>query len=327
MPIIYVKYQANLKGIVLENFAKREDLCQVSLTGIRSLVLLGLLIKSPRSLEEIRAEFINSGIMSPSNSDDILRIDLNTLKFAGCEISRADKSTNFKYKLLSCPFSIKITEEEISLLKKVYNKIKHSIDIETLLNYDSLIKKLAEQIYNNDIKDALLGLSPFKHQSLEIINELIEDCKNHNLLKIIYKKPTAKYESEKEIAAQEIVFQNDKLYLYGYDINKKESVSLNIKRIKSILSRQSGNDIKGKNPTVVKFKLKQIGILGLKDCESILSGDCTSGYIIEGTYHNKFIATQRILSFGSDCTVIEPRDFKQEIIKSLIEMREIYNGQ
>ena len=50
-----------------------------------------------------------------------------------------------------------------------------------------------------------------------------------------------------------------------------------------------------------------------------------NGYIIEGEYHNDFIAIQRILSFGADCTVLEPENFKKKIIEKLKSIRREYN--
>ena len=102
--------------------AEKEELSQISLTGVRSLLLLWLLIKSPRTLDEIRDEFIKLNIMEPSHSNDILRIDLNTLRAMGCEITHATAKSGFKYILKKHPFSLNITSEEILLLKKVYKK-------------------------------------------------------------------------------------------------------------------------------------------------------------------------------------------------------------
>jgi predicted DNA-binding transcriptional regulator YafY len=48
------------------------------------------------------------------------------------------------------------------------------------------------------------------------------------------------------------------------------------------------------------------------------------GFLIEGFYFNDFLATQRVLSFGSKCTVIEPLEFKKTIINKIKEMRNIY---
>ena len=44
--------------------------------------------------------------------------------------------------------------------------------------------------------------------------------------------------------------------------------------------------------------------------EFVLCSGTKEGFIIEGSYHNEFLATQRVLSFGSNCTVVEPEDFK-----------------
>ena len=99
--------------------AEKTDLNQISLTGTRAIVLLGLLIMKPRSMEEIRQAFISLKIMEKSHTCDIIRIDLNTLKHIGCKISRADSKTDKKYILIDHPFALKITEDEIKLLKKI----------------------------------------------------------------------------------------------------------------------------------------------------------------------------------------------------------------
>lgn len=303
-----------------------QDLCQISLTGIRAIMLLGLLIQAPRSLEEIREEFIKCQIMEEDNSYDILRIDLNTLKLMGCEISRADKRTNNKYVLLKHPFEIEITDEEFKLLKKVVNRIKETANLEQLAKYDGLFRKFAEQISDNDTKEKLIGLSPLKKYSKDLINTLRSDCKFKRTLVLNYKSPASKTADEKEIVAQELVFKNDKIYLYGFDNSKKESVTLNIKRILKIISRSNKDDVFNSTNIKITFKLTNFGVSGLTDNEKILSGNFEDGFIIEGNYHNDFVATQRILSFGPACTVYEPQDFKEHIIELLKKMKEIYNG-
>lgn len=306
--------------------AEKEELLQISLTGVRSLVLLGLLIDEPRSLEEIRDKFLEYNLIDNSHSNDILRIDLNTLRAMGCEISRADKRTNFKYKLLKHPFDLKITNNEISLLKRVYNNIKDSLSIDTLIQYDYLFKKLANQVCDEKQKQSLYGISSLKKFSIDKIKELQEDCLYKRNLKLLYKTPTSNKEIEKEIIAENIVFRNDKFYLFGYDLNLKENIMFHINRITKILSRNNNDGNFSNNSTIVKFKLKNFGTSGLNDNETIIGGDIANGVIIEGKYHNEFLAIQRILSFGVNCTVIEPNDFKEKIIDSLKKMKEIYNG-
>ena len=306
--------------------ANKEELSQISLTGVRALVLLGLLIERPCSLEEIREKFIQYKIMDSTHSDDIIRIDINTLRTIGCEISRADQKTDYKYKLIKHPFALNINSKEVALLKRTYNRIKDSFDISEYIRYDILFRKLAECVSDENVKQELYGISALKRLDINRILELQDDCNNERTLKIIYSSPASDRESEKEIIAQRVVCKNNKVYLYGFDLNLCKAVTLQLKRIKQILSRKKNDKKVEVIPVVVKFKLKEFDYSGLHDNETIVSGNLSEGFIIEGKYHNEFVAMQRILSFGENCTVISPDNFKENIIESLKKMRALYNG-
>jgi len=306
--------------------AEKDDLNQISLTGIRSLILLKLLIEAPRSLEDIRKAFIKYNIMLDKNSDDILRIDINTLRKIGCDISRADHRTNNKYVLINHPFKIDINNDEVNVVKRVFNKIKENADISTLTLYDNLFKKIATHIADDKVRESLLGISPLKKYSSQILDELRTVCDQKTVVKLVYKTPTTNTETEKEIFADNIKLQNDKLYLYGVDKQSNQPVYLNIKRILRIISKYESDELYTTQPVVVRFKLTEFGVLGLTDDEKIESGDKSNGFVICGKYHNRFIAVQRILSFGAKCTIIEPEDFKEHIIQVLKKMKEVYNG-
>ena len=303
--------------------AEKTELSQVSLTGMRAIVMLGLLIIKPRSLEEIRKAFIDLNIMEESHSDDILRIDLNTLKIMGCEISRSAPKTNFKYVLTKHPFELKISDEEINVLKKVYNRIKEQSDISLLIEYHELFNTISTFIFDKQTKEALLGVSLLKYYNLSFIRDLLLDCKQKRVLTLVYKKPTAPKEETKEIIAQELVLKNDKIYLHAYDTNKKDFVVLNIKRIVKILTRKLEKGQVEVKTTKVLFLLKGFDTKRL-EAEEIVVEKENEGLIIEGSYYNEFIATQRILSFGSDCVVIEPLEFKNHIVEKIKEMKNTY---
>lgn len=303
---------------------EKAELCQVSLTGIRALVLLELLIKAPHSLDEIRDKFIELNIIDSTHSNDILRIDLNTLRTMGCEITRASAKTNYKYVLIKHPYSINITLEEIALLKKAYKKIKDTVSIDVLLEYDKLFKKLANYQVNEDSKQALYGISVIKNYDINLLKLLDSACDKGNELTFLYKKPDCIEPSQKKVIAQKIVYQNDKIYLYAHDIEKNESSIFNIKRIKKIISNIFFGNIDSKT-IKVRFLIKNFGVNDLDENEQIIS-DNQDGWIIEGDYHNEFVAMQRMLSFGANCIVIEPKEFRDKIIQKLKEMRMHYNG-
>lgn len=305
--------------------ADKTELNQISLTGVRGIVLAGLLIMQPRSLEEIRKAFIELNIMENENSDDILRIDLNTLKIMGCEISRASAKTGFKYVLGKHPFAFKIDDEEIGLLKKAYNQAKTHTDMLGILSYDDLFRKIASRVCEEDKKEALLGISILKRYDIEMLKDLLLDCSQGRTLNLVYKKPSSTSEESKEVVAQKLVFQNDKVYLYGFDLEKKDSVVLLVNRIKSILSRKLEKVELEQNATKIRFTMEASSFTELKDGEVILdSQDGT--FVVEGNYHNDFLAMQRVLSLGSKCVVTEPAEFKNAIITKLKEMRDSYGN-
>ncbi len=302
---------------------ERNVLNQISLTGMRSIVLLGLLIAAPRSLKEIRKAFLELNIIEESHSDDILRIDLNTIKSIGCEISRPSPKNDFKYTLLEHPFSLKITDEDIRYFKKVYSRLKADANIRMLLDFDELIQKISNYIYDSDIKEKFIGVSAFKYYSIDSIKELLVDCKYEKTLELVYKKTKKDNEYTKEVIAQKLVFNNDQLYLHCYDKSIHKSIVLNVKRILRILSRKIENGTPDIKKFVVKFYLKDFNLENLNEDEFVIE-ITNNEYIVEGAYYNEFLALQRVLSFGACCTVIEPEEFKNKVIKKLKEMRNIY---
>lgn len=295
---------------------------QISLTGARAIALLGLLIEKPRSIEEIRQAFLEYKLIDEKQSYDILRIDLNTLKYIGCKISRASQSNNYKYKLLKHPFLINLDKDDIKAIKKTYNAIKKDADIELLYEYHELFKKISKFILDEEIREAFLGISDLKYYDIEIVKELIHDCRHERKLELLYKKPSAKNAEKKQIYALKLVFKNDKLYLYGTDSSGEGRV-LNVKRILAILKRSFNKGNVEAKVFRVKFFLKDFCADILSDEEIILKAE-DNGYLVEGNYYNEFMAIQRILFFGSKCTVISPENFKTTIISKLKEMKKVY---
>ena len=304
--------------------AEKSELRQVSLTGMRAIVLLGLLTQAPRNLAEIREKLVELNILEEEHSDDIIRIDLNTLRYVGCDITKATRKTDYKYVLRKSPYSIDFSSEEINILKKVYKKIKDNSNIDSLLKYHNLFVTLANCVSNDETKEELYGISVLKSFNSQLIEELLEACNSNLTIKFNYKNPTSKEVAERVVLAQKIVLKNDKIYLYGYDKGKNRSTTFNIQRILAILSKFKGDSDVTLSTTNVRFILKDMNLVQLEESEKIVETK-VGGYLIEGHYFNDFVGIQRILSFGANCTVIEPDEFRNKIIEKLKSMREVYN--
>ena len=211
------------------------------------------------------------------------------------------------------------------MLKKAYKIIKDGASIELLLSYDSLFKKIANYVYDGEIKEQLYGISSLKYVNTEKLKEFVDYCKNQNTMTIEYRDAGASKIKQKEILAQKIEMHNNKVYLFGYDFEKQDSVMLPVKRIIRVLDRKLNSDnVIETKPVEVKFFLKNFNSAGIDSCEQIVESHDDISQIIKGVYHNEFVAVQRMLSFGPTCIVLEPAEIKQKVIDKLLSMKEIY---
>lgn len=308
----------------IKSFIKQHDEHkQVSLTGARALILMVYLLESPKNFEQIKQFLIDCGVTGKEYSIDTIRIDLNTLKQIGCEISKATKRTNNCYGLLNHPFKLKLSTIEVSTLKNIYKKIAKTASPSKLLRYHQLFIKLSDMMDNDVIKEQLLGISYLKTVDIELLKELVKNEKKFNKIKILYEPATNK-EVEYDITIEKLGLRNDKLYLYCYNHNFQKRAFLNISRIKKIVATMFD-----KNSTLgldlnIKFKLNNCCDYKLDENETIIEENGQYS-IISGKYYNDFIGVQRMMEFGSDCVILEPEHIKQKVINNYIEMSKIYD--
>ena len=296
---------------------------QISLTGVRAIVILALLNLKPCTFQEIKEFLINSNIVTREYSIDTIRIDLNTLKYVGCDISKATKKTNNMYILRSHPFQLTLDEDEVETLAKIYKNIYKNLSIERILEYDTLFEKLADVIQDEHIKEYLRGISVLKGLNKDLINELLSDAYKNTRLTIEY-KPGASKSVEYDITVEKLAFRSDKLYIYCYNHTINKRTFLNFSRLKKILARALRSETVNVDDVYVEFELKNSQNYSLEETEEIISkkGDVIQ---VRGAYYTDFIALQRMLSFGPDCIVISPDNFKEQIVAKLQSMRSQYD--
>ena len=170
------KTKAMLNSLKLEDI--KPEL--INLTGVRLLVLFSLLIESPKTAEEISDYFEKNNYPKNIFSIDTLRNDMNALRSAGCKISRADKSNNFQYKLLSHPFEMTITMDLAKSFEKLYNNIFNRLTIQQLLLIENLFETISKYALDIETAEYLNGISLLKRLNKNILNDLVKakNCKN-----------------------------------------------------------------------------------------------------------------------------------------------------
>lgn len=295
---------------------------QVSMTGARALVILIALIEGPKTFEQLRDFLFECRVVDKKYSIDTIRVDLNTLKLIGCDISKAVKATNRRFNLLSQPFSFIMTSKEVKAFKHIYSTMLDSLSPKQLLDYHDFFLQLSEKVKDEKIKEEILGISILKSVNIDLIRELVSDETKHNKIRIGY-KPQRYRATEYDITVQALRLRNQQLYVYCYNHTMKQRSFLNLSRITGIICKMFDKDSPKGLDTFVRFKLKNYSKLSLEETETIVEvqeDDC----IVEGRYFNEFIAIQRILEFGSSCVVLSPDGFKAKIIEKLKKMRAMY---
>jgi len=295
---------------------------KISLTGVRAVVILALLEQKPRTFEEIKDFLVSSNLVDREYSIDTIRIDLNTLKYAGCSISRADKRTNNCYVLLSHPFDLTFSDEEVQTLKKVYDSIKKYASVSRLIEYDKLFEKLANSVKNEETKQKLLGISILKGLDKDFIEELLTDANKKSRMTIEYivdKSRKVKY----DITVESLGIRSNKLYVYCFNHAFGKRSFLKFSSFSKILCRQLNDDETILEDFVIEFELKNYKKYTLEKDEKLIE---SKGNVakIKGSYFNDFIAMQRMLYFANDCTILSPVDTKEKLVEKLEKMRSLY---
>lgn len=296
----------------------------MSLTGYRTLVLLNILMNSPKSNEEINECFLNNQYIKEKFSVDTLRIYINSLRAIGCDITRADKSNNRKYQLKDHPFVYDIPKSQLSAISKLYKNVYDKIDLRDVIELEDFFKKLSSLAKNEKTKEYLKNLSMLKNIDKNILKDLIIHCKNKNQIVIVYDSPKSGIK-EIEIIADKLSYRAEKFYFWGDNLTHGEHSYFRVEKILKISNIKIKKSEEDFPVFKIIYELKNNSSYCPKPDEKIL--DTTSDKItIELVAKNEFSTMQRILYMADDCKVIYPEGFKTKLQDKLKSMKENYGS-
>ena len=307
-----------------------KDLDNISVTGYRIITILKMLLNKPCSDTDINERLKKDILGARDLSRDTICIYINTLRAIGCVISRPSKNTGYKYILKSHPFTLNFNEEEFNGLFNILKNISCFNDWNLMVDIDTLFKTIRDNLSPESRK--LMGfatkprfLNTDSKVEHKILHSLEKYCKEKRTILLKYLSPESG-EKLVEVIADKISFENCALYLWCYNLELDETQYLRIDRIKDIkVVNLSKTNYKSKLCTI-KYKLT--GISGLTYVPAIdekIIERTDKEIIIEAKVRNKFRYVQKILYYGSDCTLIDPETLKHEIIAKLESMLCIYN--
>lgn len=289
----------------------------ISLTGYRTLYVLKLLLEKSRTIDELVELLRTNQYTNKSLSKDTIRITINTLRAAGCEISGLNKESNYKYILYSHPFVLNFTSEELDALVKLRKNASDNLSWKKILVVNELFDKIFALTKNENQIDLIDSAKIFADISKDVLDELV----NPNVLN---KRMTIKYLSPKngeeifDIIVGNISFSDGKLYLSCFNYKYNSKSLLNIERIKEVVSISMAEETQQQYLYEVEYELfgDSFSLYEQAEYETIIETKDNS-LIIKALVDNEFTFIQRLLLFGADFRIISPDSFREKLVNKI----------
>ena len=316
-----------MKFMELEKKQSFKEKNWISLTAYRTLFVLKLLIEKPRTLDEIVQELKKNKNTQKSLSKDTVRITLKTLKTAGCVFAKANKTNNYKYELLSHPFCLNFTKEELNALLKLRTKVSDGLPFQKIFLLNDLYEKII-MLTGDEAQIELVNSSkPLLGVDKAILKQLSSKKLFGKKIKISYNSPTNGNEKI-DIIVGKISFDEGKLYLHCYNYKYKSYSLLNIERIKDIDAIYLSETIEQNYLYEVVYELfgESKNNFEKKDYETILKTEKES-IKIKALVNNEFCFIQRLLLFGADFKIISPDSFREKLISKIKSIQKGYSNE
>ena len=302
----------------VEISAKNIDKIWISLTGYRVLLILSSLIQKGRTIKELVEILRDNQIANKSLSKDTIRVAINTLKKAGCKISRPTKANDYKYELISHPFTLSLSDDELTVFLRLRDRMLDDMHWEDVFVMNELYEKIISLTFNDEQINLNKETAPF----IEIEKSILKDISNPKIIgkrvKIVYDSPEFG-EEELEIIPQKLVYENSHIYMWCYSYKYNKNSLLSIERIKKIVSYSICETLESTSVLYdVTYSITgdAIKTFELKEFEEIIEKNNDEIKVLAHV-ENEFYFIQRILLFGTDFKIISPDFFRKKLIDKI----------
>lgn len=308
----------------LEFTGKTTKKVWISLTGYRILIILKALMQKRHTVDELVKVVENNKLINKVTSKDTIRIDLNTLKRAGCKISRPSKANDYNYELISHPFTFKMNNKELKTLLRLRDKLTQDMEWEDILILNEIYKKIASLTFNEELIYEIENSKPLINVDIKLLKEISNPTIMGKKVQIIYNSPEFGQE-ELDIVPQKVTFENGKLYLWCFSYKYGMNSLLNIERITKINYVDISKNIETKSYYDVTYTItgNSLKTFEQKEFEEIIEKTRDSIKVLAHV-ENEFYFIQRLLLFGKDFRIISPDFFKEKLINKIKLMQKGY---
>lgn len=296
----------------------------ISITGYRTLLILKSLMEKSCTIDELVEIVKKDSITNKAVSKDTVRIAINTLKSAGCEILRPNKANAYKYELIKHPFAFNMNDEELDVFIRLREKFSADIKYSDVFTINDLYEKLISLTLNTNQENYVKDTQPLKNVDRKILTELSNP-------KLFGKKVQIKYlspefgEENIDVIPQKIMYETGKIYLWCYSFKYDKNSMLNFERILKINSIDISKNYNKETSYEVVYELfgNSLSSFREKENEKIIEKNENSIKVL-AIVDNEFLFIQRILLFGADFKIISPDFFREKLINKIKLIRKGY---
>ncbi len=305
------------------NFKENQD-SWISTTGYRTLLILTSLLEKERSIDELVEILKNNKITNKSVSKDTVRLTINTLKTAGCSISRPTKANGYKYVIEKHPFCLNISSRDLKVLLKVHESFCKELSWKEVVSLNNVLLKVISLTENKQLINIAKNSIPFSDINLNILYQLDNPSIYGKKVKIKYSSPKFGKE-DLDIIPQKIYYENEKLYLQCYSYKYKNIAVLNISRILGIKNINISEEFKFNDFYEVIYEIFSEAMIAFEpdNNEEIIYKD-NNKIRIKAKVLNEFWFIQKIFLFGNNFKIISPDFFREKLIDKIKQIKKEY---
>lgn len=296
---------------------KEEKMANAS---IRVLEILKRLALKPLSKDDIIKLIENNSSTKNIYSKETVTKYLHTFKLLGINVEKV----NERFYLRTNLTKIRFTKKQLETLNFLKNYALGVHRKDGSIKITELFRLIENSFDEETIKEQahLGGLRLGKRvsdSSAFMIRTFEEYCKDRRRLKL-----TLKDGRTYSIEPKDIIFKQEKAFLLGYNLQKREFKEFSLEDIENTARQpQRALDNNFLNPVMFRVKGALAKVYDLREGEQISQMHKPKKVILNYSEDRELLA-RRLLRYGKECEVLSPLEFRQSFIKLLDEMAAKY---
>lgn len=260
-----------------------------------------------------------------SNTHVTINKYLNAMKIFGIQVIKSDN----KYKMLTSPYKISFNLEDLKCINILKDGGQILTDNKNKTNFEKFIQSLEvryDEVAQNfvQITNKSQRVKIFHSEILEQIKQCEKYCQEKQKLEIVFCN-----ENNEDInlicSPIEQIYFKRKICLKVLGNNGSRIYEIPINSIKSIKQLPTASSTQA-IPTTVVYRIKNrlAKNYKIRDWEKLDNIEQDGSHIIINKNEDLNILIKRLMRYGTECEIISPKFFKEEMITTINQTLENY---